>query len=310
MSSVQMVVVTSENKLIYNLLPQFFNRFVRFAWWGHGRNMQGRPNSWREHFKRWGAQHADWWFAYTDRSRDLVLKSGFPSGHITVLNNSIDTRNVADICDSVTHEMQVRLRREIGLKGSDVGVYVGSLYTQKRVAFMLDAVVKVRQQVPDFEFLVIGSGPHAPLVAAFCEQHHWAHALGARRGADMVAAVSLARVMVNPGAVGLAMVDSFACKVPLFTTDCGLHGPEIEYLVNHENGVMTDNTVDAFANAVVHGLKDSAYLDRMQAACARSAERYTMEGMVEHFVEGAVRCLQQPVRRRRLTLALRAQPAG
>jgi L-malate glycosyltransferase len=309
MRSAQMVVVTSENKLIYNLLPQFFNRSVRFAWWGHGRNMQGQKNSWRERFKRWSARHADWWFAYTDQSRDLVLKSGFPSGQISVLNNSVDTRSMVQMRAAVTPEMQAHLRSEIGLQGGNVGVYVGSLYAEKRVKFMLDAVVQVRQQVPDFEFLMVGAGPHTPLVADFCRQHPWAHALGVRRGSDMVAAVSLARVMVNPGAVGLTMVDSFACEVPLFTTDCGVHGPEIDYLINFENGVMTENSVDVFAHAVARGLQDKVFWDRLQAGCVQAAAKYTMEGMVEQFVAGVMLCLQQPVRRRGLTFLPRPQPA-
>jgi L-malate glycosyltransferase len=309
MRSVQMVVVTSENKLIYNLLPQFFNRSVRFAWWGHGRNMKGQEYTLRERFKRWSAQHADWWFAYTEQGRDLVLKGGFPAGHISVLNNSVDTRSMVFMRAAVTPEMQIRLRHEIGLQGSNVGVYVGSLYTEKRIKFMLDAVVKVREQVPDFEFLMVGAGPHTPLVAAFCRQYPWAHALGARRGADMVAAVSLARVMVNPGAVGLTMVDSFACEVPLFTTDCGVHGPEIDYLVNHQNGVMTENSVDVFARAVARGLQDREFWTRLHEGCVQSAQRYTMEGMVEQFVAGVMLCLQQPVRRHRVSLRLRPQTA-
>jgi L-malate glycosyltransferase len=310
MRSAHMVVATSENKLIYNLLPQFFNTSVRFAFWGHGRNMQGKHRSWKEGFKRWTAERADWWFAYTNRSRDMVLQSGFPSDHVTVLNNSIDTRSVAEMRSAVTPEMKDRLRQEIGLQGTNIGVYVGSLYTEKRIKFMLDAAVKVRQQVPDFEFLMIGAGPHTPLVAAFCQQHPWAHALGAKRGGDMVALVSLARVMLNPGAVGLTMVDSFACQVPLFTTDCGLHGPEIEYLINFENGVITDNSVSAYADAVAQGLTDQALWARLQAGCGRAAERYTMENMVELFVCGVMLCLQKPVRRRRLAFSLRPAAVG
>ena len=309
MRSVDMVVATSENKLIYNLLPQFLNTSVRFAFWGHGRNLQGQRRSWKEGFKRWSAERADWWFAYTDRSREMVLESGFPSDHVTVLNNSIDTRSVMEMRRAVTPELKAQLLREIGLKGTNVGVYVGSLYAEKRVKFMLDAAIEIRMQVPEFEFLMIGAGPHTPWVSAFCQQHSWAHALGVKRGADMVALVSLARVMVNPGAVGLTIVDSFACQVPLFTTDCGLHGPEIDYLINFENGVVTDNTVSAYAAAVVRGLNDQALRTRLHAGCVEAAERYTMQAMVEQFVSGVMLCLQKPVRRRRLNSLMRPQLA-
>lgn len=318
MRSADMVVVTSENKLIYNLLPQFFTRSVRFAWWGHGRNMQGRQASKRERFKRWSARHADWWFAYTELSGDSVVKCGFPSSHITVLNNATDTRSMAQMRAAITPEVQANLRRELGLQGRGVGacvgtymgVYVGSLYAEKCVKFMLNAALRVRELVPEFEFLMVGAGPHTPLVAAFCQQHPWARALGVRRGADMMAVVSLARVIVNPGAVGLTLVDSFACQVPLFTNDCGLHGPEIDYLVNLENGVMTEHSVEAFATAVVRGLNDADFNAHLRAGCAVAAERYTMEGMVAQFVNGVEQCLQTPVRRRRWSLTARSQQAA
>lgn len=309
MRSVDMVVATSENKLIYNLLPQFWNTSVRFAFWGHGRNMQGKPQSWKESFKRWSARRADWWFAYTHGSRELVVKSGFPSDQVTVLNNSIDTRGVTETHRAVTPQMKARLRQEIGLQSTNVGVYVGSLYAEKRVKFMLDAAVEIRDRVPDFEFLIIGAGPHTQLVSKFCQAHAWAHALGSRRGAEMVALVSLARIMVNPGAVGLTMVDSFACEVPLFTTDCNMHGPEIDYLINFENGVMTANSVCAYADAVAWGFKDQALWSRLHAGCVEAAGRYTMEAMVEQFVAGVMLCLQKPMRRRRLNFSVRSELA-
>jgi L-malate glycosyltransferase len=300
LTAVDLVVVTPENKLIYNLLPQFFNRSVRFGFWGHGGNLQGKKNSWAERFKRWCAKHADWWFAYTDHSREMVLKAGFPAGSITVLNNSVDTRSMGETRRAISPEMQARLRLDIGLQGHNVGVYVGSFYAEKRIEFMLEAALRIRQRVPDFEFVLVGAGPQANLVTAFCEKHRWAHSVGAQMGADMVATVSLARVMLNPGAVGLAMVDSFACQVPLFTSNCGLHGPEIQYLVSGENAVMTPDSTVEFSDAVCLALEDPKLWNRLQAGCVRSASIYTMEHMVEQFVSGALKCLAASVRRRGL----------
>ena len=90
-----MVVMTAENKLLYNLYVQLFERRARVALWGHGANLQGDPNSLRERFKRRVALRADWWLAYTEYSRPLILQCGFPQDRITVLNNAVDTRDMA-----------------------------------------------------------------------------------------------------------------------------------------------------------------------------------------------------------------------
>lgn len=298
LNDVDLVVVAHENKLVYNLLPQFFKRSVRFAFWGHGSNMQRDQRSWRERYKRWCAKRADWWFAYSERGRHLVVTAGFPADHITVLNNAPDTQSISEWRGEVTAHAQSALRLSLGLQGQQVGVYLGSLYVEKRIEFLLASALEIRKQVPEFELVVIGAGPKAALVTAFCKQHAWAHAVGAKQGSDMVALVSLARVMLNPGAVGLSLVDSFACRVPLFTTECGLHGPEIDYLVDQQNGVITSNSVVAYAGAVSSALKDPAFLTRLQSGCDEAAGRYTMEKMVSLFAAGVLNCLQAPVRRR------------
>lgn len=58
-------------------------------------NLQGDPDSWRERFKRKVVSYADWWFGYTQMSVPLIERSGFPVERITVLNNSIDTAELA-----------------------------------------------------------------------------------------------------------------------------------------------------------------------------------------------------------------------
>ena len=45
-----------------------------------------------------------------------------------------------------------------------------------------------------------------------------------------MAALSRANLMLIPGLVGLAVVDSFAAQCPVVTTDFRGHSPEFEYI--------------------------------------------------------------------------------
>lgn len=293
-----LVVVTPENKLVANLIPQFFAPQVRIGLWGHGGNLQGDPESLRERFKRVVARHADWWFGYTGMSVPLILESGFPRERITVLDNAVDTGELAALRRGVQQHDLEALRESLGLAGRRVGVFVGSLYPEKRIGFLLESALAVRRRVPDFELLVIGAGPLAEEVERFCAQHAWARYLGPRKGRAKVEAVALGQVMLNPGLVGLGILDSFVCRVPMFTTDCGIHSPEIAYLENGHNGVMTANTLESYAEAVVQGLGHPPTLELLQAGCGESAARYTVERMAGNFVDGMVRCLGAPPYRR------------
>jgi L-malate glycosyltransferase len=293
-----MVVMGAENKLLYNLYVQMASHDIRVALWGHGGNLQGSHSSWRERFKRLMARQADWWFAYTELSLPLIEKSGFPRNRITVVNNSIDTVELAAQRGAVEVEGLSRLNHGLGLDGACVGLFVGSLYPEKRIGFMLKAVREIRKRVPNFQFLVIGDGVQKELVQQFCDVNPWAHYLGVQKGQDKVNAIALSRVMINPGAVGLGILDAFVCGVPMVTTDCGLHGPEIAYLANGENGLMTSNTLEAYVSAVAQLLQDDIKLTQLKGGCAMSAMRYTITNMSRNFSDGVEQCLASPPFRR------------
>jgi glycosyltransferase involved in cell wall biosynthesis len=292
-----LVVIALENKLIYNLSEQFSRRGRKVALWGHGANLQGDPCSFRERFKRVVARRADWWFGYTEMSRPLIERSGFPRERVTILNNSVDTTALRTDVDAVSNEDVEIFRREHGLGGSNVGLYLGSLYAEKRIDFLLSASERIKQQVADFELVVVGGGEDRALVEAFCERHAWARYLGPLSGHRKAVALRASRILLNPGLVGLGILDSFVAGVPMVTTDCGLHSPEIAYLKSGENGLMTEDSERAFVDAVSGLLRQPEQIDALRDGCVRSAALYTVESMAANFADGVERCLEQPVHR-------------
>ena len=305
---VDAVVLAAENKMINNLGAQFVPSNTRVILWGHGANLQGRDNTLRERFKRRVARQADWWLGYTEVSRPLIARSRFPAERVTILNNAIDTVGLAAMKSRITTASQEAVRLKFGIQGSQVGVFMGTLYHHKRIPFLLAATLEIKRRIPDFELLVIGDGPDRAIVDNFCSQHRWAHALGAMIGPEKADAVSLGRVMLNPGLVGLSILDSFVFSVPMLTTDCGVHSPEIAYLENDRNGIMTRDDRSEYAQAAVELLTDDAKRLRLQIGCADSARRYTVERMARRFAEGVDRCLGVPAWR--YSAGARRRPPG
>lgn len=290
-----LVVVTQENKLLLNHLLMLMPRQFKLAFWGHGANLQSDdPNGLKERFKRWSTNRVDWWFAYTRMSADLVMQAGFPSDRITVLNNAVDTAELQRQRQSVTPEETHALRAALGFGAGPVGVFVGSLYADKRLDFLFAAAEAIRREVPDFQLLIVGEGPERGKVQAWCAAKPWANHVGARLGREKVAYMSVAQVMLNPGLVGLGILDAFVCGVPMLTTDCGIHSPEIAYLENGVNGVMTTDNLDAYVETTVSLLRDARALNAHSEGCAASAKEYTVENMAIRFADGIERCLSAP----------------
>jgi glycosyltransferase involved in cell wall biosynthesis len=295
LDGVDLVVVTQENKLIQNHLLMLAPRRFKLAFWGHGANLQSsNPNGFKERFKRWTTNRVDWWFAYTQMSAGLVAAAGFPASRITVLNNAVDTSELQRQRQSVTPEEMQALRESLGFGAGPVGVFVGSLYADKRLDFLFAAATAIRRVVPDFHLLIVGEGPERDKVQAWCAANPWVRWVGARFDREKAAYVSVAQVMLNPGLVGLGILDSFVCGVPMLTTDCGIHSPEIAYLENGINGVMTADDLDAYVEASVRLLRDAQALDSLRRGCVASALEYTVENMAQRFADGVVRCLEAP----------------
>lgn len=292
-----LLVLTHENKLVFNLVAQYLLLKKRLALWGHGANLQGDASSLKEAFKRRTARQADWWFGYTAMSGPVIQCSGFASDRITILNNAVDTVTLSRQFKSVSPSAVESLRNELKLSGDSVGVFLGSLYGEKRISFLLDAALALRKRIPKFELVIAGAGPDEWLVKAFCAEHAWARYVGPRTGQRKADLLALAHVMLNPGLVGLGILDAFVCNVPMVTTDCGLHSPEVAYLDNGINGVMTNNDIASYVEAVVGVLADKEYRSMLITGCARSALMYTVQNMARNFSAGAEKCLNAPLRR-------------
>ncbi|MDB5839411.1 MAG: glycosyltransferase [Herminiimonas sp.] len=287
-----LVVVMHENKLLYNLWLLSFGRPRRLAFWGHGHNPQSdQPAGLKERFKRWTVNKVDWWFASTRTSADVVTETGFPSERTTVIENAADTLKMKQLCDQVRPQDCRRLRDELGLGDGPVGLYLGSLDKEKRIGFLLDAAARIQQQIPAFRLLVAGDGSEQKMIEAAARRLPWIHYLGPLQPGRKAEVLVLADIMLNPGLVGLGILDSFASGTPLFTTDYDFHSPEISYLESGTNGIMTADSIDAYAQSVVDVLSRPDTLASLQDGALKSAPRYTIENMADRIVGGIVRCL-------------------
>lgn len=290
-----LVVVTQENRLLFNYFLGIFQRPKALAFWGHGRNFQA-PNlrSLSEQIKRRLVNKVDWWFAYTKLSAQVVVEANFPAEQVTVLNNSIDTHALVSDLGGITHADAQQARELFGIGAGTVGIMLGSLHADKQLDFLFEAAQRLRQAIPDFHLVIVGDGPLRDQVKqAVTNADGWIHWLGARKGREKALLLKLSSVMLNPGMVGLGILDSFVAKLPMVTTAYAHHSPEIAYFEEGINGLMTAMDVDAYSKAVLGLLENEVLYRKLQEGCGRSAEKVSLEEMANRFCEGITRCLEQ-----------------
>ncbi len=307
-----LVVVTQENKLIYNHMLLLGRRDFRLAFWGHAANLQARNfKGPAESFKRWTTPRVDWWFSYTQMTTDLILRTGFPQDRITTLNNAVDTsgmrRQLADIKDDEVSAV----RQQLGLNDGPTGVFIGSLYVDKRLDFLIKAGREIRKRIPAFKLLIIGDGPLANEVHQAAAREPWIKWVGVKIGREKLTHLLCGDVMLLPAAVNLCILDSFTLGLPLITTDRPGHNPEFAYLKHGINGLMSANGIAAYAAAVIGLLNNPAQRDELRRQCRISAEYYTLENMADRFCGGIVSALAElpdsngATRQQKLTVSTR-----
>ena len=266
---------------------------ARVALWGHGLDFELAHGSRTNRFKLLYSRQVQWWFAYTQGVADVLIAAGFPRERITVVENSIDTESLRGAARARATEPVVALRRRLGLAPGHSAVFCGRLYDRKRIEFLLEASARIRLRIPDFQLIVIGDGPDEAKVRAFASSHPWVHYTGALFHGDIAPYFRASEVCLMPGAVGLTLLNAFALETPLITTRLHDHGPEIEYLRQERNGLMTENTLEAFVEGAVRVLSSPALLEQMRNGCRESADHYTLRNMVSNFQRGVHGALER-----------------
>lgn len=285
-----LIIVMQESRILSNyplLLSRLFTR-RKVAYWGHGRNFQSDlPSGLRERWKRVLLTRIDWWFAYTQMTVDILKNADYPIEKITSLENAIDTNSFKIDLSSWNESEVLAARERFGIdRDSPVGVFCGSLYPDKKLELLISSADWIKAKIPSFSMLVIGDGPSMPFMKECVATRPWIHLLGVKKGREKALYFRAGDVILNPGLVGLHIVDAFCSGLVMVTTRTARHSPEVAYLEDGVNGLMTEDSVESYGGAVLDLLSDKERLARMKAAALADSNRYTVDNMVKRFADG------------------------
>lgn len=251
------------------------------AFWGHGRTYTQTPSQFQERVKLWLTRRGVWFFAYTAGGREAVVEHGFPANRVTVVWNTVSTRAPAPTSG-----------RRPATPGP-TALVLGALDQSKRLDFLLEALPRIHSIVPRFQVVFAGDGAQRDLVKSFASTRDWVRMVGHVGGDAKAQLLREARVIINPGRVGLVAADSIATGVPVATTTWPFHAPEFEYLTDGVSAVIAQDDLEDFVRRTIEVLVDDHLLALLSEGCrARSAE-LTTEAMADRFLTGIVAALAQ-----------------
>jgi glycosyltransferase involved in cell wall biosynthesis len=292
-----LIVIDQANRFLLNhfILSLSLFKLKKAAFWGLGENLQANRSRFSEWYKERTLNWVDWWFAYTEGTAGYLQERGVPPAKITAVQNSVDTRRIQICVKSLSSNAKAAVRAKLGIGPSmPVGIFVGMLHKVKSVPFLIQAGEKIRQTIPEFQLIVVGGGPDEADIKHDAAHRPWVHFPGPKFGDRKSQLLAISDVFLLPGRAGLAVLDGFAAGLPLVATRLSIHGPEMEYFEEGRNGVMTAPDPEAYAQAVALLLSNPKELQLLREGAASSAQKYSIEAMVENFKRGIGQCLAQP----------------
>jgi glycosyltransferase involved in cell wall biosynthesis len=287
-----LVIVEQQNTLLLNyylIVASHFSKY-KLAFWGHGLNLQENNSSVGNRFKSFFLKKCDWWFAYTKGVKNKLVSMDFPENRITIVQNAYDTKKLRKYYSEINESEQKKIKSMLGITSNNTGIYCGRMYPQKGLDYIINACLRIKESIPDFHIIFIGSGIESYRAYEASLQYSWIHFVGAQYDKDRLKYFKISAIQLMPRLVGLGMLDSFAFETPIITTSHPFHGPEIEYLENGINGIITNDSFEEYTQSIIELLRTKKYTHLIDG-CIRSANTYTIENMVENYKNGVLACL-------------------
>jgi glycosyltransferase involved in cell wall biosynthesis len=290
----ELVIVEQASRYLLNFLLMIKKNFInqKIGFWGHGINFQIDHYGLKNELKKKYSRKVDWWFAYTNKTKKILLESGVPDNKVSVVQNAIDTEYLIRMKENITPEEIEQLKNEFNLHSCRTGIFCGKMYRGKKIEFLLKACKKIKKELPNFQMLFLGDGPDAFSVKEAANKYSWIHYVGPTYGRDKVKFFLASDVCLYPGIIGLGILETFALETPIITTYQN-QSPEIEYLIPDVNGLMTSESIDEFAAAGIYVLSHESLRTNLQHGCRESGKNYTIQNMVQNFALGITSCLEK-----------------
>ena len=269
----------------------FIRKPSKIALWGHGKTQTKKISAFETHLKRLMLKRADWYFAYTKSGAEHVISQGFPEIKVSCLFNSTDTTEIIREGEALSRNEIEKFNTSLSIDSEQVAVFIGALHESKRIDFLIQASILIKEEVPNFRLVIFGKGPLISLVQDASKEYTFISYGGEANSRTKALIARIASVILMPGRVGLISVDSMAMGVPIITTNWNMHAPEFEYLTHGSNAIITTDDVRLFAKGAIDLLQNHQLLQSLKLNCKNDSNLYSIERMAGEFHTGVLEIL-------------------
>lgn len=226
----------------------------------------------------------------------LVAHERFPASKVVVIPNGVDTDRFASGAE-VDH-----LRDELDIgPSSPVAVIVAALRPEKNHEMFLEVVRRVRRDLHDAHFLVVGDGPEREKLERLADELEISpcvHFLGSRSDIpDLLSLADLNVLSSHNEANPVSILEAMSTATPTVATDVGSVG---ESVIDGKTGFLVPaGDVDQMTSRVVQLLSDPMLRAELgNEARQLVCERWSLDVMVGGYEDLLTGLLERKTGRR------------
>lgn len=189
----------------------------------------------------------------------------------------IPTGNALDT--TMDSKVRVQIRQKLGIpEDARVLIYVGRLAKEKNLQLIFESFDKLAQRYSNLYLLIVGGGPYesqAKQIAASLKSSDRVVFAGAMPRCEVAKYYSAGDIFVFPSTTetqGLVLCEALAAGLPCVAVRAG----GIPEMINDgEEGLLTENDVEDFAEKIELLLIDEELYKRFSASAVRNSARFT-----------------------------------
>jgi glycosyltransferase involved in cell wall biosynthesis len=282
------VLLVQGGMVLNNLITLFYAKITGtpIVWWSlgqvHGRDFKGLSLLYHR-LNKWIERKATCYAGYSSTSVDYFIGQGYPADRCFNLVNVVDTELVEKQIDRYRDRV-ADLRRELGIDGKRVVLFVGSLTEPKCIGELVRAFSMLPELRKNTRLLIVGDGPErAPTeqLARDLELGDEVIFVGSvYEGVE--AYFQVADLLVLPGTGGLAISEGMTHGLPVI---CSIgDGVEVDLIDEGVNGFRVEpNNTDQLAEKMrialqsPERLRDMGYASRRIISERANIDRYMNE---------------------------------
>lgn len=209
---------------------------------------------------------------------------------IEVIPNAIDI-------SAFDHPDAEPVRKKYGLTGKDkLLIYVGRIGLEKNLGFMLKAFKKARESVPDAKLMIVGEGPELDPLKDFAVNLEIGDSVifpGRVEYCDIpsyygagYAFIITSTTEVKP----LAILEAMASGLPIVAISAA---GSSDTVTGGFDGLLTDNNMDNYVNALLKLLEDRDYRDKLSSGAKATSKKYSMRHTAQRLEKLFMRVIEE-----------------